>query len=265
MANLDAFVSHSQPLPECLATSSEISDRDSVFVGYIYRASNASEARAAASHLKRVVHARRPASHEMFAYRCMELKYGKSGLAEDDFHVVEASEDDNEQWAGGRVLKVMREEAVMDAVVIVSRWYGGTMLGPVRFTHIEDCARQVCRAFRLKDEMDDCVSTLTTLDGLLTKLRADLEATRDKPPTPPLPPPPTPPQQAPASSSFMEDAPPLKKRKVVQDYSELRRSGDLPKAKRLITARESAIRSVRALIEKAKAKASHAGVVETPS
>jgi len=30
--------------------------------------------------------------------------------------------DDGESWAGGKVLKVMQSMAVIDAVVIVSRW-----------------------------------------------------------------------------------------------------------------------------------------------
>jgi hypothetical protein len=40
----------------------------------------------------------------------------------DDFEVKEGSSDDGEQGAGNKVLKVMREEAVIDAVVVVSRW-----------------------------------------------------------------------------------------------------------------------------------------------
>ena len=123
MANLDAFISHTKTLPECLATSSEISDRQSVFVGYVYRATSLCEALAARNHLKRVVHASKPATHEIYAYRFMSLKSGRDGLGEDDFQVIEASEDDGEQRAGNRILKVMKEEAVTDAVVIVSRWY----------------------------------------------------------------------------------------------------------------------------------------------
>ena len=40
----------------------------------------------------------------------------------DDFEVSEGSEDDGERWAGEKVLKVMQREAVMDVVVVVSRW-----------------------------------------------------------------------------------------------------------------------------------------------
>lgn len=64
----------------------------------------------------------------------MTLKKGRDGLGEDDFKVEEGIEDDGESWAGSKILKVMKDQAAIDAVVIVSRWYGGVMLGPARFT-----------------------------------------------------------------------------------------------------------------------------------
>ena len=123
MPNLDEFITHKLPLPEPLATSAEIQDRQSIFLAYIFRASTPKQAHDTHSHVRRVTHAKRPATHEIMAWRCMVLKDGRTGLrGEDDFEVEEGSEDDGEQWAGGHVLKVMRSEAIMDAVVIVSRW-----------------------------------------------------------------------------------------------------------------------------------------------
>lgn len=53
----------------------------------------------------------------------MVLKAGKSGLGgPEDFEVVSGSDDDGEKYAGGKVLKVMQAEGVIDAVVVVSRW-----------------------------------------------------------------------------------------------------------------------------------------------
>lgn len=53
----------------------------------------------------------------------MSLKNGKTGLGgPDDFEVASGSDDDGEKYAGGRILKVMQAEGVLDAVVIVSRW-----------------------------------------------------------------------------------------------------------------------------------------------
>ena len=39
-----------------------------------------------------------------------------------EFGVVSGAEDDGEKYAGGRVLRVMQAEGVIDAVVVVSRW-----------------------------------------------------------------------------------------------------------------------------------------------
>ena len=53
----------------------------------------------------------------------MTLKPGTTGLdGEDDFEIVSAYDDDGEKWAGGRVLNIMKQMGVMDAVVVVSRW-----------------------------------------------------------------------------------------------------------------------------------------------
>ncbi|KAI0062428.1 ribosomal protein S5 domain 2-like protein [Artomyces pyxidatus] len=244
MANLDTFVTRREPLPESLFVSPEILDRDSRFVGYIFRASTPEQARTAHTHLKRVMHAKEPASHEIAAWRCMVLKPGKTGLGgEDDFVVVEGSEDDGESWAGGRVLKIMKAEAVMDAVVVVSRWYGGIMLGPIRFTHMEDCAREVCRSFRVKDELEDTLTTLLTLDDILADLRATLEKTK---------------VSSNAANSQLSTTESKIPRRSVQDYSSIREKLDVAKAKRLVVARESAIKNVKVLISKAQGAAAQA-------
>ncbi|KAI0000912.1 hypothetical protein BJV77DRAFT_1142104 [Russula vinacea] len=154
MSNLDGFVTHKLPLPEPLATSAEIQDRQSTFLAYVFRASTPEQARRAHSHVRRVIHAKNTASHEIMAWRCMVLKEDRRRC-----------EDDGELRAGGHILRVMRSEAIMDAVVIVSRWYGGIMLGPVRFTHIQDCARNVCQVFKVEDEMQDCISMLQRFEG----------------------------------------------------------------------------------------------------
>ena len=53
----------------------------------------------------------------------MGLKSGCTGLGgPDDFELNVGSVDDDEQWAGNKVLKVMQTHAAVDAVVIVSRW-----------------------------------------------------------------------------------------------------------------------------------------------
>jgi Uncharacterized protein family UPF0029 len=50
-------------------------------------------------------------------------------------------DDDGEHYGGKRLEKVLKE-ANVEGAVVVARWYGGILLGPVRFTHIENCARE---------------------------------------------------------------------------------------------------------------------------
>ncbi|KAF9243162.1 ribosomal protein S5 domain 2-type protein [Melanogaster broomeanus] len=220
MSNLDSFVKSSRPPPTPVTTSQEIRDRGSAFVGNVYRATTPDEAKAAVHHHKHVVHAGKEV-YEISAWRCMALKAGRTGLGgPDDFELKTGHDDDGEKWAGSRVLAVMQAKGVIDAVVIVSRWFGGTLLGPVRFTHIETCASEVCRKFKKVEEMEECIQTLKTLDDLLAVLRAELD-------------------------TMISDKTP--------DYSIIQQGLDLTKAKRLIHARESAIKNVKMLIAKRKA------------
>lgn len=154
----------------------------------------------------------------------MVLKPGSSGLSgPDDFEIKCGCDEDGEKWAGNRILKVMQNLAVIDAVVIVSRWYGGILLGPARFTHIETCAEEVCREFKKLEELQDSITALTSLDDLLAGLRSQI-----KKGTNPL---------APTDKDSECKKP---------DYSSL----DLPKARRLITAREKSIKSCKSLLAK---------------
>jgi hypothetical protein len=56
-------------------------------------------------------------------------------------------DDDGENWAGKKLEKVM-EELDIQGVIMVARWYGGELLGPVRFKHIEDVAKSAVDAWR---------------------------------------------------------------------------------------------------------------------
>lgn len=120
---LDSFIQSSRRPPQAMAISQEVRDRGSTFVASIYQASTVEEAQSRIKHVKHVVHGAKPASHEIAAWRCMVLKNGCTGLGgPDDFELKIGSSDDGENWAGGRVLKVMQRHAIMNAVVVVSRW-----------------------------------------------------------------------------------------------------------------------------------------------
>ncbi|XP_078724669.1 protein IMPACT isoform X4 [Lampetra fluviatilis] len=74
------------------------------------------------------------ATHNIMAYRIdCPVKHA----------FLQDCDDDGETAAGGRLLHLLQILDVRDAVVVVSRWYGGVMLGPDRFKHINNCARGV--------------------------------------------------------------------------------------------------------------------------
>ncbi|KAL6780401.1 hypothetical protein ACKKBF_B13290 [Auxenochlorella protothecoides x Auxenochlorella symbiontica] len=73
------------------------------------------------------------ATHNIMAYR---FQMGNGTWAMD-------SDDDGESAAGGRLLHLLQITGAQDVCVVVSRWYGGIQLGPARFTHINNAARQL--------------------------------------------------------------------------------------------------------------------------
>ncbi|XP_054036179.1 protein IMPACT [Dryobates pubescens] len=74
------------------------------------------------------------ATHNIYAYRI---------YCEDKQTFLQDCEDDGETAAGGRLLHLMQILNVHNVLVVVSRWYGGILLGPDRFKHINNCARSV--------------------------------------------------------------------------------------------------------------------------
>lgn len=109
--------------------SESIEDRNSTFVAHYSPTASAKSLQAnfdfnTASH--RIAAWRKPSSQKTIA--------GKSLF-------TTGSDDDGEKFAGKKLEKVLNELNAEGAVV-VARWYGGTLLGPVRFTHIEYVAKQ---------------------------------------------------------------------------------------------------------------------------
>lgn len=74
------------------------------------------------------------ATHNIYAYRI---------FCEDKNSFLQDCEDDGETAAGGRLLHLLQILDVRNVLVVVSRWYGGILLGPDRFKHINNCARSI--------------------------------------------------------------------------------------------------------------------------
>lgn len=59
------------------------------------------------------------------------------------------SDDDGEKYGGKKLERVLNDLDV-EGTVVVARWYGGIMLGPVRFTHIETVAKEAIMMWKAK-------------------------------------------------------------------------------------------------------------------
>jgi len=79
------------------------------------------------------------ATHNILAYRFTST----AGISHSDH------DDDGETAAGGRLSEIIRLMGVEDVAVIVSRWFGGTLLGADRFKIINNTARQLLEKYGL--------------------------------------------------------------------------------------------------------------------
>ncbi|KAM6350351.1 protein IMPACT isoform 4-T4 [Podargus strigoides] len=86
------------------------------------------------------------ATHNIYAYRI---------YCEDKQTFLQDCEDDGETAAGGRLLHLMQILNVHNVLVVVSRWYGGILLGPDRFKHINNCARNVLVEYNYVRSVED--------------------------------------------------------------------------------------------------------------
>jgi len=111
-----------------------IEDRKSVFQGHFAHVETADDVKAVISKLmenRKFANA----THNMYAYRIEQAGDGKMFLQDCD--------DDGETHAGSRMLHLLEILECQNVLVVVSRWYGGIQLGPDRFKHINNAARNV--------------------------------------------------------------------------------------------------------------------------
>jgi len=80
------------------------------------------------------------AFHNMWAYR-VDKNDPEARQASKSASVLQDCDDDGEQAAGGRLLNLLQILNVVNVMVVVTRWYGGIQLGPARFKHINNAAR----------------------------------------------------------------------------------------------------------------------------
>ena len=121
--------SASPPSDNHIFKSSPITDRSSKFVAYYSPSLSAKELQAQSEIA--------PASHRMAAWRTPSIQRALSS-----HRLFDTGHDDDGEKYGGKTLEKVLSNADVEGAVVVARWYGGVMLGPVRFDHIKACAQE---------------------------------------------------------------------------------------------------------------------------
>lgn len=120
-------------------TSSPITDRSSRFLA-IYSPSLSAKALQAQDNIQ-------TATHRIAAWRQPSTQRALSFQ-----RLYDTGYDDDGEKYGGKALETVLGSLDVEGAVVVARWYGGVMLGPVRFEHIKDCARDAIKQYLEEEE-----------------------------------------------------------------------------------------------------------------
>ncbi|KAF8165721.1 ribosomal protein S5 domain 2-type protein [Crassisporium funariophilum] len=130
ISGINESIATAMPIGVNIYVAEPITDRKSAFVGRACRISHASEVPLILSHLMSDRRISRAAHPIINAWRCQ-----LDGVLHQD------NDDDGESAAGGRLAHLLQILEVNDVLVIVTRYFGGIHLGPDRFKHINQAAR----------------------------------------------------------------------------------------------------------------------------
>lgn len=109
-----------------------LTEKKSVFLARVAPVSSPAQARQYVAHLLATDKKAARATHNMTAWRIK----GPNNTSYQD------CDDDGETAAGSRMLHLMQLMDVWNVMVVVTRWYGGILLGPDRFRIINTAARE---------------------------------------------------------------------------------------------------------------------------
>ncbi|KAH6842853.1 hypothetical protein B0I37DRAFT_383028 [Chaetomium sp. MPI-CAGE-AT-0009] len=127
--------SNKPPSKPTWATSQPITLKDSTFVARATHMSEPSQRKALIQSLLADVPHLQTATHNAWAYRLRPPRDAFSAIS----RVHEESFDDGETGCGELMLRAMREAGAVDTLVVLTRWFGGTMLGPDRWRLMRNC------------------------------------------------------------------------------------------------------------------------------
>ena len=113
------------------AISASVTSKKSTFVARSIAVSSPSQCRAVIQKLLANNKTLREADHNITAWR----------VRSDSGSIIEESNDDGESGGGRHILQIMQSSDVVGMVLVVTRWYGGIMLGPDRWRIMSQVSR----------------------------------------------------------------------------------------------------------------------------
>ena len=160
------------PESTLIFSSSPISDRSSKFIAFYSPTLSAKELQ---SHPEF-----KTATHRIAAWRTPSSQRALNAQ-----RLFDTGHDDDGEKYGGKALEKVLVETDVEGAVVVARWYGGVLLGPVRFDHIKNCARDAitqytqdkqrsakkAKTFDDEAEKEKLIKTLPERDQSITVLR----------------------------------------------------------------------------------------------
>lgn len=86
------------------------------------------------------------ATHKtMYAWRTGRIETTSKGKEKKVVATNQGISDCGEGGAGMRIMTLLEHSSLVNVLVVVTRWYGGTALGPARFRHISTVAVESLR------------------------------------------------------------------------------------------------------------------------
>ncbi|KAI1263288.1 hypothetical protein F5Y18DRAFT_134583 [Xylariaceae sp. FL1019] len=164
----DHTLSKPAPTSTPWSASRPITSKESTFIVRAINFTNPSQRQSVLQSLFAAVPSLSTASHNAWAYRAKipTNLFNATTIKEESF-------DDGESGCGAFLLKNLQESDTVDTLVVMTRWYGGIMLGPDRWRIMRDCLKGAL-AERSRLTGDHATIEGEALWGL------DLEAMKDK-------------------------------------------------------------------------------------
>ncbi|KAL1839389.1 hypothetical protein VTJ49DRAFT_1591 [Mycothermus thermophilus] len=161
------------------AVSPPITLKDSTFIARAIRLTTPSQRKPLMHSLLSSIPSLQSATHNAWAYRIAPPPNSASlpharGVREEAF-------DDGETGCGDLILRVMREVGAVDTLVVLTRWFGGTMLGPDRWRLMRRCVTAALAERLRRTGLDTAPAAAGGVGGSGEALWAlDLEAARQR-------------------------------------------------------------------------------------